>query len=272
MRSLGGPRDTKHYEGLSWSLSGISPDRVVECIPRFGRKSLVALWTRRAGARPATVALGHACSFPPKWTTLCGARFAHFAGGREGRTFWNPRHRLVCLIDEKSWQRCKDRFRTTLDPLPHKETLLANKSSAAAWVISVIEGAEKDLWEGLAEREPQFLVLVWESLFGVTRMANNNAVCFWIEDVTDTRLRVVSPVSWRVCRPIYNEFNFEKISGKSKSIRDLQAKDSDDNQIIRRYLPNPGTEWRLRLEGAEQDEVNKMVRQMMIAQQKKKSS
>jgi len=272
MRSLGGPRDTKHYEGLSWSLSGISPDRVVECIPRFGRKSLVALWTRRAGARPATVALGHACSFPPKWTTLCGARFAHFAGGREGRTFWNPRHRLVCLIDEKTWQWCKDRFRTTLDPLPHKETLLANKSSAAAWVISVIEGAEKDLWEGLAEREPQFLVLVWESLFGVTRMAKNNAVCFWIEDVTDTRLRVVSPVSWRVCRPIYNEFNFEKISGKSKSIRDLQAKDSDDNQIIRRYLPNPGTEWRLRLEGAEQDEVNKMVRQMMIAQQKKKSS
>lgn len=230
IRSVGGPKDDDHYDGIAWSRSNGNPNRVVELRDELGRMSLVTLWTRPTDAKPPTIVPGYVCSFPPKWKTLCGVTFERFSGASNSqRTFWNPRHRLVRAVDETGEQWCKDRFGSTLDPSSVKDTLLANKSYAAAWVISVIEKTERDIWEGLVEREPQFLLSVWQLLFGVNRKQNNEPVCFWFEERLQSRLHVVSPISWRVYSGGY---------GKTEA-----------NQAIQRYLPNSGPDWRLLFEG-----------------------
>jgi hypothetical protein len=244
MRCIGKPTDRNHYDGIAWNRAGICPDRVVEFITEFGRSSLVALWVSQDGARSPRVVPGYACRFSPRWKTLCGVTFQHFSGSRSPRTFWNPRHRFVSAIDETGWQWCKDRFRDTLDPLTQRDTLLSNVSYAGAWAISVIEKGERDLWEGLVEREPQFLSYVWELLFGVNRTAKSEVVCFWVEDVTDTRLRVVSPTSWKIYKSTY--------------------RDSENNQAIQRHLPNPGSDWCLEFEGKKRDrEYSRIVQQTL---------
>jgi hypothetical protein len=247
IRSVGGPKDDDHYDGIAWNRSTTRPDRVV-ALDEFGGTSLVALWTRRTDARPSVVVPGYVCSFPPKWKTLCGVTFERFFGANGGRTFWNPRHRVLRAVDEAGAQWCKDRFETTLDPRSAKDTLLANQSYAAAWVIFVIEKRERDIWEGLVEREPQFLLSVWQLLFGVNHKLNSEPVCFWVEERHQSRLHVVSPISWQV----YGGGGY----GES----------SEENQAIRRYLPNPGPEWRLRFEGRDQyTDLLKMARRTKTA-------
>jgi hypothetical protein len=90
--------------------------------------------------------------------------------------------------------------------------------------VLAIEGAQRDLWNGLAERAPELFPAIWESLAG----ADSKPIASWVESGARNRLRVLSPVEWQVLYP-------------------------DDAEAIERYLPLPAEEWLITTETGERD-------------------
>ena len=122
-------------------------------------------------------------------------------------------------VNASGWEWCKEKFRKSLDPLPHKASLLADKGKVSSWVILCLKQEQFEIWDGLKDRDPTFLRDVWSILFPAQKEAQtSNAIYEWVEDPTDSRLRILTPESWSASRP-----------HKSKDLHDI--------------LPIPSPEW-----------------------------
>ncbi len=209
-------------DGYTWNSPDVMPNRIV-VFPHY-MLGITPMWVRRPQQKVTKHTLRVTCQFPPKWPTLCGVYLGSYQETREGMYIWNPRHLIVRVIDEVGWSWCREIIGPSLDPLPHRADLLASKSRAASWIVLCLQNSAKELWDGLQERDASFLQDVWELLFRHPSRSSRDLqipICQWMEDVPNSRLRILTPKGWN-------------------TIRALNA-----DVELARHLPDPGLEWQL---------------------------
>jgi hypothetical protein len=193
--------------------------------PTYSLK-IVPLWD--ASREPTFQASGaKCCRFPPKWKTLCGAEIDQDLGRGATVAVWNAAHPLFRSIDAESVAWCKETFKSSLDPLPHKAALLTVTGRCAGWIMKCLNRAAADLWDGLKERDASFLPEVLGRLLrrgSSSSRPSNLILCQWVG--SGSRLRVLSPDGWKV----------------------YGADLKEDQDQIEHYLPDPGPNWRLEID------------------------
>jgi len=196
--SLGDEDDEAHNEGLAWCGQNTRPDRVVALLEESGlrRFGVSPLWVPGGAATPNTHSAGLTCAFPPEWKHLCGVWFDSYSSDDDGASVWNQDNPIVRSVNAAAWEWSKERFAKSLDPLPEKASLLADKGKAAAWVLLCLESGEDDLWEGLPDRDRGFLRALWILLFGEGKYTSAPTVYQWIEDDLHSWMRVLTRSSW----------------------------------------------------------------------------
>jgi len=227
VRCLGESRDGATYEGLSWNSHNLPPTKIVAIYP--GRHFLywfqvAALWTADSSKAGATHVAGMTCLFPPKWSHICGVKFGYYSGLHEPCVVWNPKHPLLRLVDAAAWDWCREQFNSSLDPLPHKGGLLLHRGRAAAWILLCLRQEKYDLWEGLNDRDDNFLGDLWKLVFGIKGRPGKRffpPLYEWVEESSDSQLRILSPNGWT--------------TNKREPGRNLAE--------IEKYFPNPGPNW-----------------------------
>jgi len=170
--------------------------------------------------------IGVITRFSPNWQNVCGLQVEYRRLALEDRSMnlWNPKHLVVRMIDEKGWQWCQVSYKDLLDPLPCKNELLKNKSRAAAWIILCLCREARDLWSGLADRDPSFLRDLWELIFGsLSKSSQQLASPILRIRERESKLDVLTPKGWAV----------------------LDGLNDSDSKQIKKYLPDPGPEWRI---------------------------
>jgi len=198
--SLREQNDEYPHQGLAWCGANSPPEMVVARVaeaggyPRFG---LSPFWATTLHQRPSTHVAGLTCPFPSEWIHLCGVSFKMYSADDKGAVVWNPANSLVNSVNASAWEWSREKFITSLDPLPHKASLLADKGKASSWVLLCLQQEQRELWEGLRDRDPAFMVGLWSILFEARREARtSNAIYQWVEDASDSRLRILTPGSW----------------------------------------------------------------------------
>jgi len=219
--SLGKPDDDEPHGGLAWCGASVPPDKVVARVaergvyPSFG---VSPLWADRVSQASSTHVAGLASPYPPEWEHLCGSSFEMYSGDDEGTTVWNQDNFLVRSVNAGGWQWCKQKFLESLDPLPHKASLLTDTGKAASWTLMCLKRQQSELWDGLKDRDPTFLRDLWIALFGAkTKNRIRRAVYQWVEHSARSRLRILTPEGW-VAK-----------AGEAKDLRE--------------FLPIPSPEW-----------------------------
>jgi hypothetical protein len=226
LHCLRGLRSTSDYDGVPFIDEATPPDRVV-LLSLSWRTSVAPLWLRNPFARGKTsTAATLTCPFPPSWTDLCGVHFTAYSGAHERASIWNEGHRIVQQATPEAWKWLVEQTSHQSDPLTLKVELLSDRGKASAWILNFILRDNHQLWDGICERDQGFLWDLWHLLFGDVSEPNPASICLWVEDVPDSRLRVVNPNGWSV----YN--------------RKLPE--------IEKRMPNPGNEWCL--EGPTQEQ------------------
>ncbi|HAJ26871.1 MAG TPA: hypothetical protein DCG53_06435 [Syntrophus sp. (in: bacteria)] len=218
VRCLAGLNEDDHYDGISWNPRNFPPHQIVQ-IDSYTMK-ISGLWTSSLPSSDVMHVMGVTSIFPPNWQNLCAVKFKYFYQTNIDEVVWNPHHPIVRAVDESSWTWCLDKFKASCDPLPHREEILTNKGRVAAWFVLCLQKEEKYLWDGLKDRDPLFLPQVWQIIFDIpveNRLAMLPQIIEWVQD-TSPRLRVLTPEGWDVCL---------------------------ENEQIKKYLPDPGLEWRV---------------------------
>jgi hypothetical protein len=169
--------------------------------------------------------VGLACPFPPNWKHLCGVRFGSYSGQYESSSVWNPANVVVETVTTEAWNWCEKAFHaSSLDPLPLKGPLLIDSARAASWILMSLDAGQFDIWDGLSDRDPDFLPTLWKTIFGFEKKQSDQRVPLifhWVEDSADSRLRVLSPTDWIA------HYNYKA------------------RETIQGFLPDPGPEWTL---------------------------
>ncbi len=202
VRCLGEYNDDDPYDGLAWNSRNLSPNRVVAIYPSqhiLYRFTVAPLWTGDSSIDGATHAAGMTCAFPPKWSHISGVQFDVYSGLHEPCVIWNPRHPLLRSIDAASWEWCREIFNSSLDPLPQKGALLMHSGRAATWILLCLRQEKSDLWDGLKDRDPSFLIDLWRVVFGGKSGSGKHSfppLYEWVENPTSSRLRILSPAGW----------------------------------------------------------------------------
>jgi hypothetical protein len=211
------------YTKLQWYSLGSTVDKIVVC-PTYSPK-LVPLWDKLKSSSAHEL---KSCQFPPRWRNLCGVQFVDRDYLGAPTSMWNRAHPLCRATDSSALKWCANTFKSSLDPLPHKMSLLGDQGRCAGWVITCLSKAAADLWDGIKERDPSFLPELWSQLFrqGSRPIARPRFVLLHWFQGTNPRLRVLSPEGWRV----------------------LKADKSQDRPEIESFLPDPGPDWRLELD------------------------
>jgi hypothetical protein len=220
--SLSQPNDDYPHSGLAWCGTNSPPEMIVvrtagpRVYPSFG---LSPFWATRPSHSPSTHVAGLTCPYPPEWDHICGASFEMYSGDDEGAIVWNRANRIVNSVNTGAWEWCIEKFKNSLDPLPQKASLLADKGKISSWILLCLKQAQRELWEGLKDRDSTFLRDVWNILFAAQKDARTgNAVFQWVEDASDSRLRILTPESWAVER-------------------------LNQSKLIQDFLPIPSSEW-----------------------------
>ena len=200
---------------VGWHSRLIPPDRIVEL--NSAPFHLAPIWLRRP--RSISHEAWLQSGFPQEWGRLCGATFEWYAASLQNETVWNRRHRLVTISSRSAWDWAKAAFASSLDPIPQRTALLSDSDKAACWLRLCISTDSRDLWEGLEERDPQLLKLLFEVVLGPARTGKNTPLLFWVEGIAQkAQLRVISAQKWTAVTKL---------------------------KEIRQYLPEPPSMWRL---------------------------
>lgn len=232
--------DPRHHNGISLFGSPLNPDRIAELrysfpknLPaRFGGASslleiegklslpkVIPLWAENLYSNKSSHVVGPTPKFPVEWSDLCGIEFD---GVPEGDEFvWNCDHILLKSADTNGWNWVSNQFKGTPDPLPYQGDLLLDKGKASSWLLHILRGKHKDLWDGLKERAPDFLPKLWELLFDDAylnkKKLSDQVICLWVEAPGTSRLRVLRMTGWDVY-------------------------DSSKLKAIRKYMPTPNND------------------------------
>jgi len=226
---VGGPDDDDHYDGIPWFYSNMQPDRIL-LWTRRSWGSVAMLWERNplttARMQPKPLA---SCRFPPKWRHITGVVFDY--SNYNSTAIWNPAQAIVRLVTEQAVNWVTESCPVGRDPIELGVEMFSDVARIAAWVLKMLERGQADMWNGLVEHSPQFLKDAWTALYPKhQRSARPTPLAFWVEDRYSSRLRVVSPESWRTIKP--------------KEVGDWEA--------FKGMMPDPGSAWTLVVDGDKQ--------------------
>jgi len=232
--------EDESYEGITWHSESTPPDRIMlleQLYPRTKNRvsrmrphlrhdiTMVPIWITTPKFTPCSHAVGMLSAFPRKWATLCGARFEDFLTFADSTHIWNSEHPLISLIDSEGQDWCAKNFAKSLDPLPLKHEVLSTSSRASAWVIKCLSSESRELWDGLKDRDPMFLMNLWELIFSDMKGTGSRekVICMWVNHGSDSKLCVLSSSTWR----------------------ELSFYEGKESRIIMEHLPDPGLEWKV---------------------------
>lgn len=214
---LGRPNDTAAYDGRDWIPPNTTPDRVLYFAESY-QDRLVPVWDRPPELHQHRSAIGMATSFCPQWAELCGATFGSI--NALSKPIWNKDNYLLTLVEPDAVDFIRNSLKEDSNILSYKDPISSNRSYAACWVLDTIARDNKDLWNGIAERDPSFLTAVWQTLFGGEARDNDDnylQIYFWNDQATNSVLRVVNPTNWALV----------------------------SHRGLKEYLQNPSDEWML---------------------------
>lgn len=201
---------TDPYEGDPWNHPGLCPQRIVLEARQLPPGSdnlvpwgVVPVWTRRPSAKDRPSYAGPVSEFPPTWDFICGVRLTHFYRTRHGATIWNPAHPLLRLGGETAWRWCRSTFSESLDPVPVRRGVLSSPARAACWILMCLLRNQRDLWEGLRDRDPGFLQEVWRLALPGSEASGGEEAPFPVLQLLqhhELKLRSITPAGWATGR------------------------------------------------------------------------
>ena len=187
---------------------------------------IIPIWTMPPKTPVRQHPFGFTSAFPVNWSSLCCVKLKDVPQFATNTHAWNSEHELPLSVDLQGHDWCKTVFAKSLDPLPLKQEILSNRSRAAGWVMMCLMTEAREIWSGLIERDKAFLWELWELVFSSRNgiHGKDRAICMWGEDShDDSILCVLTPSAWR----------------------DLNCWNKRDYRIVKRYLPDPGLEWKV---------------------------
>jgi hypothetical protein len=216
LSSMGTEDDRYHHQGISGIGLNSCPDKIV-LVRMIYAFSVASLWEKSPydkGVR--TTRFARKVSFPPKWKSVTGILFEG-----ESIAIWNKSFPLLknMMEDDMKWAIEQTH---NIDPLTISNVLLKDRCRAIAWVLNFACTSNKDIWNALPERDPDFLKALYRFVFDLSdRTRIFPPIVLWIENIPYSRLRVLSPNGW-------NEYKNGLKSG-----------------CLGRYMPDPGESWTL---------------------------
>jgi hypothetical protein len=145
---------------MHWWPATAGPDRMVF---RAGGWDLCAVWSPERD-QEASNPLGETAYFPPNVTELI---VYSDVNAWHTRRVWNREHPVVAAVTRDAAHWCDINLPSNLDPLSVAEALLLDRSRAAWWLSRVIVDVKSDLWEAIADRDPDFLASLWKLVFAL---------------------------------------------------------------------------------------------------------
>lgn len=214
LRSIRDFREKDHYQGLYWCDSKVCPDRILKRNGGMWSSPIAAVWDH-APFTKATATVGLQSKFPPNWSRLSGVRIKHYHGASSDATIWNMDNILVKALCFSDWDWVTKKIKENPDHVPIKDELLKDRSKAIAWVLwFLVDSDLSKVWEGISERDQDFLKRVWKMIFDDDQCH----ATLWIDDTSDSRLRMLSPKGWEVAH---------------------------ETKEINNFMPDPGPDWTL---------------------------
>lgn len=159
--------------------------------------------------------------FPPEWRDLATIRST---GDRWFLHAWNRENPLCGAVDGIAWEWALETFEESLDPLPHREEILRSRSRVAAWILMGLYEVDNELWNDLADRDPDFLDEAWRLIDG---LGDDDEIYAVSVETADVMVRAIARTGWRWVE-----------SGK-------------DDAAFTRLLGRPGKEWLVKVAPAQ---------------------
>lgn len=193
-------------------FDGMAADKMFVGVLGNGFNFVIPVWLSDPFQREEKQGL-QASQFPPQWVQVYKAVY-------DLNSFRNQDHVLVRLWNKKSNQECEDWFEQSLDPSPHRDELLGSCDKMASWLRYCIDRAVSSFWQGLIERDKDFIVQAWRMLFPTLQGEAQEwaSVC----NIEKGRLVIITPDDWR----------------------EIHLTDSTE---CRKYLPEVDAEWRVEI-------------------------
>lgn len=140
--------------------------------------------------------------FPPEWSELCGARFAWYSGSSEQADIWNVANPVVRLLKRGNNSAQQDILEGDFDPLPYRDQILSNRAAAASWILRCISAGQSKLYDGLSDRDPQFLPQLFRLLFSGVSPKKIRRILFFVRAGSEfeSYLRVIDEHGWQTVR------------------------------------------------------------------------
>lgn len=167
----------------TWNGDWFRPEALA--FRRQGRPFPSVLWSLDRLPQPGAYPPAMSVEFPESWSRVVGI-------WSPPDIVWNRDHPIVRALDRDSWEWSED-LQSTLDPLEIAEEILHSPARAAAWLAhSAIVGHEK-VWNGLKERNSDFLPSAWQQVEGLRK---EEPFMFFVSGPTREELRTLSCESW----------------------------------------------------------------------------
>jgi hypothetical protein len=83
-----------------------------------------------------------------------------------------------------------------VDPLELADEVLSSEAKAASWLLVFATNGKGVVWEGIPDRDPEFLPRLWRLL----DIGPGATVDVWMRDSPESRRRQLSPTMWKVGR------------------------------------------------------------------------
>ena len=217
LASVGTRKQTDHYEGISGIDFSTCPDKIL--LEKYAPwPTIVPLWEKSLyGTGSQAICSLKAVSLPAKWKNIAGILFVR----QGGATIWNKALPLLKQIKNDDWKWAIEQT-NNIDPLSISDVLLKDRGRAIAWVLNFACTTNKDIWDALPERAPDFLKALWRIIFNLSdRSRVFKPIALWVEDSYKSRLRVLSLSGWNV-------YKYES-----------------NREVIEQYMPDPGENWKL---------------------------
>ena len=209
-------------EIVCWATVYAGPSRVVSvAYEQAMYPFLFGLWET-----PGTGTLESA--FPPQWPLVGAVMFYPYSGNVVET--WSASHPVAAAVDTNalSWSR-KTFKRGNLDPLVHKDELLADRAKSCAWLMYVATTHAQEFWNGFAERNGGFVDAIWKIAFNGHELQERPVVIV-VMSHGYLELRVITRTRW------------EEIKMPGGNLSTVQS-----------YLPEPGAHWTIRFNEPETD-------------------
>jgi len=189
--SLRGSDDRLHYTGLGWAPKTLQPDKIL-LLKSYSNRP-VPIWEKPASSASFSPSFLKA-RFPDSWFEVCGVWLTDYPNISAKTMVWNVKHPLVSKFDTAGWEWVTTNMNSSTDPIAIGDKLLESQSRSAAWVADCLEKRASDLWQGIVDREPQFLRKIWTLLFG--DLASSLKLKVWMEIDYGPGISLVSPDQW----------------------------------------------------------------------------